>query len=113
MTSQRPNVSTQSRGNTGLSGAPPSFGKLVPNLIVHYDPGNNERLFLLQCEVPIDDSTEFETVHRGLEDKSAGKSGPHGWAEVKRIVTSHIVPGASEIFKKVIELGFEANTPRK
>jgi hypothetical protein len=78
------------------------LGKDIPNLLIVWDSGEQKVEFRVQCEVPLDPE-EADQLLTDLRRPRTRQS----VARAKQFVLDRLDPGATERFKKIVELAFD------
>ena len=79
------------------------LGKIVHNLVMVYDSGNDYVEFRVQCEIPLS-FEEANQVRSDLANKSVGSL-----EHARDIVVNKITAGATRKFKDTISTAFQDN----
>ncbi len=80
-----------------------SMGKRIPNLIFQYDNEKGSE-FRVQCEVPLVNEADAKAVKEALT-----KGTEEALKQAKAKVFGLIDPGASPVFKQIVEQAFDDN----
>lgn len=80
-----------------------SMGKRIPNLVIQYDSEKGSE-FRVQCEVPLVDEDEATSVKKDVLEGTA-----EALKRAKKKVLDRIDPGATPMFKQIVEQAFDDN----
>jgi len=78
-------------------------GKRVPNLVMVIDNEKGSE-FRVQCEVVFKDEADAKRVN-----SEVAKGTPEGLKRAKKLIMANIDPGATQVFRNIIDQAFDDN----